>query len=152
MMFPIVESKANRMIEFLNSKESKEIVEMKDIFSSYTTESIASIAFGNDIECQGNPDNPFRKVTNSMFEPSAMQKIKQFLQLSENLANVLKLSWTSREISDFFTDTVRQTLEYREQNKIQQNDFLDVAMKLMKNGELTFDEVAANCFNILIAG
>lgn len=65
MMFPLVLEKANRMTEFLRSTaESGGSIEMKEVLSSFTTEAIASVAFGLDVECLGNPESPFRLVGN----------------------------------------------------------------------------------------
>lgn len=154
MMFPIVASKADRMIEYVETLVgSKGSIDLKETLSSYTTEAIASVAFGIEANCHGNPDSPFRKVGKAVFEPPAWENVKNFILISsEKIARFLNLGFNSKETTDFFLGTVRETLEYRERNKIERNDFFQLIMNVMKNEGLSFEEMAANCFVFFLAG
>jgi cytochrome P450 family 6 len=155
MMFPIVASKADRMIEFLSSQiKSENLIEMKEIFSSYTTESIASVAFGIETEVYENDINEFRKHGKSVFEPTYWEKIKSLIVSSfGEFSKLTNLRVTSQETIDFFQGTVRETLDYRQKNNVKRNDFFQLAMEIMKNDEsFTFEELAANCFLFFLAG
>jgi cytochrome P450 family 6 len=155
MMFPIVASKADRMIEFVGSKVGSEgLIELKEVFASYTTESIASVAFGLEVDCHGNPDNAFRKAGRAVFEPPAWENIKGIFAFSfENLAKFLNLSFTNKEVTKFFMNTVKDTKEYREKNNVERNDFFQLVMNILKTDkDFTFEEMAANCFIFFGAG
>lgn len=150
MMFPIVASKADRMIEFLSSKS---VVEMKEVFGSFTTESIVSVAFGLEVNSYDNLNEPFRKGVQAVVNPSFVQNIKNILVFtSERIARFLNLTVNSKETIDFFMNTVRETLEYRERNKVERNDFFQLIMDMKKNEGLSFEEMTANCFLFFLAG
>lgn len=48
--------------------------------------------------------------------------------------------------------TVKDTLEYRDKNNVQRNDFFQLAMNIYKNNEISFNDLAANCFVFFLAG
>ncbi len=135
MMFPLVEAKADRMVEFLSSKVgSSDLYELKELFASYTTESISSVAFGIEANCHGDPENRFRKAGKLVMEPDGYTNLKNFLGLtSETVAKWLNLSFNPKEVTEFFMGAVRETLDYRETNKIERNDFFQLGMNIMKN-------------------
>lgn len=154
MMFPIVSSKADRMIDYLMpTADQNAQVEMKEVLSSYTTEAIASVAFGLETECLGNPDSPFRKIGKAVFEPPAWENIKNFIAISsETITNLFNLGFNSQETTDFFMGTVKDTMKYRQENNMQRNDFFQLAMNIQKENQMTFNEMAANCFVFFLAG
>ena len=49
--------------KYINEKASNgEVVEMREVLAQYMTNVIASVAFGIDIDCVGNPDQEFRRI------------------------------------------------------------------------------------------
>lgn len=52
------------------------------------------------------------------------------------LAELLRLRFTDKDIGDFMTDTVRQTVDYREKNGITRKDFLQLLMQLRNYGQV----------------
>lgn len=49
-------------------------------------------------------------------------------------------------------NVVRETIEYREKNKISRNDFLQLLLQMKKEGVLTFEQIAAQCFVFFLGG
>lgn len=47
---------------------SNEMIEVRDVAASFTTNNIASFALGIDIDCFTNPENPFRKYAREIGE------------------------------------------------------------------------------------
>lgn len=39
-------------------------------------------------------------------------------------------------VTEFFTGTVKDTFEYREKNKVQRNDFIQLLLELKKKGKI----------------
>lgn len=63
------------------------------------------------------------------------------------------------EVSEFFMNVVRSTIDYREKNNIERNDFMDLLIKLKNKGNdselstgLTVNEIAAQSFLFFAAG
>lgn len=155
MMFPLVESIANDMIDYLNEvTKNCDTQEVKEIYSCFTTEVIASVAFGLSTKCHGQPNNDFRRMARAIFEPTGLENLKNLLIVSsEKIARIFNLSFNRQETTDFFLRIVRENLEYREKNNIQRNDFFQLLINI-KNSEvgMTFNEIAANSFVFFAAG
>lgn len=73
-----------------------------------------------------------------------------------DLARKMGMRLFRKDVGDFFMGVVRDTIEYRERNKVNRNDFMDLLIKL-KNAEplkegsenlgpLTFNEIAEQAF------
>jgi cytochrome P450 family 6 len=155
MMFPIVASKADRMIEYLHTKIcSESTLDTKEVFASFTTESIASVAFGLETKVLGDDKNEFRKNGRRAFEPTGWDNLKMFIGFSfEKFAMMLNFKISTDEMIEFFQGTVRETLEYRQKNNVKRNDFFQLAMEVMENDkDFKFRELAANCFFFFLAG
>lgn len=71
----------------------------------------------------------------------------------ENFSRALGLTFNTKETTKFFMEVIRSTLDYRETNNIQRNDFLQLLIQI-KNSEagMTFNEIAANSFVFFLAG
>lgn len=154
MIFPVLTETADRMIEYLKQPAiDQDTLELKEIFSSFTTEVVANAAFGLDIRCIGHPDNEFRKTIKYTFEPPMSRNIKIFLIFSmPKLAKFFNMTQNPKFVIDFFTKTVRENLEYREKNNIQRDDFFQMLINIKNNEGMTFNEITANSFLFLIAG
>jgi cytochrome P450 family 6 len=80
--------------------------------------------------------------------PKYPRIIVELVLMFKNLARKLHVTFTRRETSDFFLNAVKQTVEYRENHKVQRNDFMHLLIQL-KNGVssskdvLTIEEIAA---------
>ncbi|KAL7026332.1 hypothetical protein ACKWTF_013865 [Chironomus riparius] len=143
MMFPILTETADGMIEYLKEPNTnREIIEIKEMFSSFTTEVVANVAFGLDIKCIGHPENEFRKATRYTFEPPFWYNFKIFLIFSmPKIAKFFNMAQNPKFVIDFFTKTARDNLEYREKNNIQREDLFQMLMNIKNRGEMTFNEL-----------
>lgn len=82
----------------------------------------------------------------------------------KELFNNLGIRVTKPEVANFFLNTIKQTVAYREQNNIERKDMLDLLIKLKNNQSIdedidsetnesfTFNELAAQCFVFFLAG
>lgn len=80
----------------------------------------------------------------------------------QDLCRKLNLQVTPNSIQGFFMKLVVDTVEYREKNKIERNDFLSMLIQLKNNGKLdgdekeigkiSFTDLAAQCFVFFLAG
>lgn len=98
-----------------------------------------------------DPDSMFRKMGKKIFTQNSNIQIKAFLLTSfRNLGRKLHLRFLPKDISDFFLTTIRETVDYRLEKKIERNDVMDLLLKLKDNGtkeegKITFNELAAQC-------
>lgn len=97
-----------------------------------------------------DPDAMFRKMGKKIFTQGNVQ-IRAFLLTSfRNLGRKLHMRFLPKDVSDFFLTTIRETVDYRLENKIERNDVMDLLLKLKDNGikeegKITFNELAAQC-------
>lgn len=155
MMFPIVSQTADRMVDYLiKLEQTRESIEVKEVYASYATEVIGNVAFGLDLECIGHPDNEFRQVTRAVFEPNKWQNLRiTFIFALQKVAKFFNMGLNPPNVIDFFMSTVRQNLEYREKNNIQRNDFFQLLINIKNsNAGMSFNEIAANSFVFFAAG
>lgn len=173
---PIFIEKANDCKNPLQScvekvAKSEETVEIGETNARYTTNAIASVAFGIDINCFADPDTPFRKYGRQTFEMSLENAFRVFcFNLCPSLLKLTCIGFIDKEITEFLLDVVKQTLELREENNIVRKDFFQLLVQLRNSGtvqlddewqtevtndnnkSLTLDEITAQSFIFYAAG
>lgn len=151
--------------------QANETIEVRELTACYTTNVIASVAFGIDVDCLADANIPFRKYGRKLFELSFKNALR-FICFS---VNPKLLKWTGLKISDrdveeFFLNLTKQTLEMREKNNIVRKDFFQLLVQLRNTGTvqlddewqtviannnsktLSFNELAAEVFLFYVAG
>ncbi|XP_053692628.1 uncharacterized protein LOC128741078 [Sabethes cyaneus] len=167
MMFPTVTGVAVELSKLMTREAIKaEDIEMKDILARFTTDVIGTCAFG--IECNSlfDPDVEFRRMGKKVFEFGFWMMLKIMVaQQFRSIARALHVSFFNKTETKFFYDVVKSTVEYRERNGVERNDFMSLLIKL-KNakptasegstdeevGNLTLQEIAAQAFVFFLAG
>lgn len=147
-------------------------IDIKDMLGRFTTDVIGNVAFGLNCNSLKNPDSEFRKYGKMVFNTSFFDNLRIMGQLiAPDLLKLFNISTTPTKVNKFFMDVVKQTVDYRETNKIVRNDFLNLLIKLknnenidddnkgdVKNEEntttpgLTMNELTAQAFVFFLAG
>lgn len=141
--------------------------EIKDICARFTIDLVGRVAFGLDCNSLKDPDAEFFRICREITDkPRHSLAIQGFMFAMPELARKLRMKISHDHTIKFFNDIVRQTLEYRQENNIQQNDFMDLMLELKtlrdelgENGAadefsngLTIEQIAAQAFLFFIAG
>lgn len=118
----------------------------------FTTDVIGTCAFGIECNSLENPDVEFRTYGRKIF--TSRSPIKEtFLRSFPRLGRTLRMRKFPKDMSAFFTKIVTETIELREKNNIQRNDFMNLLIELKnKNNSLTIDEIVAETFIFFVAG
>lgn len=153
------------------AKNQKEI-DAREIISKFTTTIIASVAFGLDIDCFKNQDEPFRKYGRNFFAATFKNGIRTMLRfVAPKLMKSMKIRFVDKDFEDFMTSTVKENIELREEHNIVRKDFFQLLIQL-RNGKLSeldsqwetiiskdentkklsLQEMAANAFVFFVAG
>jgi cytochrome P450 family 6 len=132
MMFGAVVECGKNLQNCLQKPASNgETIEIKDYLARYSTDVISSCAFGIQCNCLKNPDAEFRNWGRKVFEPNIRQRITSMLQVvCPSLVYILKLSVFPKDVSNYFRRMVRETVEYRETNNVQRQDFMQLMIQL----------------------
>lgn len=117
------------------SADQDDCVEIREIVARFSTDVIASCAFGVEVNCQKNPNAEFRQWGRRFFEPTWRTFITQTLAfMSPTLTALINMPFVPPDISGYFTKVVRETVEYREKNNISRNDFMHLMIQLKNKG------------------
>ncbi|PSN34611.1 hypothetical protein C0J52_20552 [Blattella germanica] len=131
MMFPIVASTGEILEACLEDPaEQGQVIEIGDILSNYTTDNIASCAFGIQCNCLKNPNAEFRVWGRKIFTPSIETFLRSMILSIPTLQRFLRFKFLPKDVNDYFIQMVRETVDYREKNNVQRKDFLQLMIQL----------------------
>lgn len=156
MMFPTVVQIAERhLIKTMDQLvvDSPSGFEVKDLMSRFTTDVIGDCAFGLQCNSFEDPNNDFRRIGSLSFKRTWFRTMKiNFITIFPKLARFLRIKRIRPEVSAFYTDIVRKTVDYREKNGIVRSDFLNLLIGLKNEEKLTMLQVIAQSFVFFTAG
>lgn len=122
--------------------EKKSSVEVRELLACFTTNSIASTAFGLKIDCIADPNTPFRKYGKKYFSLDIKNGFRIMAQtVCPTLLKILGIKAMDQDVEDFFIDSVKQTLLYRENNNVVRADFFQLLVQLRNTGIINRDDV-----------
>lgn len=151
--------------------KSHESIEIRELSASHSTNVIASVAFGIDIDCINEPNVDFRYHFRKHNKPTLRTSIKHVLKfLSPEWMKLLGIKWIDDDFEKFMMSIVKENMELREQNGIVRKDFFQLLIQL-RNGidvgpddqwkstkrtdgkyDLTMEELTAQAFVFFAAG
>lgn len=151
-----------------NVDNGVDVFEFRDLMARFNTNIISSVAFGIENDCINERDHIFRKMGAKNFENSWRMIFGMFFAFFiPKVLDIFKYKFTNPEVEEFFLSIVKQTVEYREKNNIERNDFMQSLIQLKNQGyvsvdkeenveqevmKLNFLELAAQAFVFFIAG
>lgn len=172
MMFQTLLACAEELKETLQEPaRTTEPVNIRDILARYTTDVIGSCVFGLNCNSLKDPNTEFYYFAKLALKSTAGSNINFILTaLFGPILNILKIRRIREDVSNFYINILKNTINYREENNIHRNDFVELFIK-MKNNEsieddndvatnskdymsetITFNELAAQAFMFFIAG
>lgn len=159
-MFPTIIEVGVRFRDHLAEvvKQHNEL-EMKELCARFTTDIIGTCAFGIECNSLKDPDAEFRHYGRKIFgTPRHSPMFGALIQGFKGFSRKMHVKILADDVSKFFMNAVRETVEYREANNISRNDFMDILINL-KNQEtneadklITLNEIAAQAFVFFLAG
>ncbi|KAJ4432906.1 hypothetical protein ANN_15163 [Periplaneta americana] len=112
-MFYLVDKCAQQLVEYLDKTQSP-TVHAKETMARFTTDVIASCAFGLDTGSLQSEDAEFRQMLCKVFTFSPLKSIASALAFfSPNLLMVLRIKIVEDSVTDFVRNSVWDTVEYR---------------------------------------
>lgn len=128
----------NYLYEYYEKKPFE--CEMKDLFTRYATDVIATCAFGLDVNSLKDKENIFYKLGQSFSDLSGLRMIKFMLvMLLPKLAKLLRIRITNMDYVNYFKDLVMNTIAHREKNNIVRHDMINLLIEVRK-GALVRDQ------------
>jgi cytochrome P450 family 6 len=165
MFQTLVDCETNLQEKVEAEYKNKRPIDIKEVLGCYTTDIIGSCAFGLECNTFKDDDSLFRKYGKKVFAGSTFRRLQAaFFQNSPALARLIGMRQVPKDISDFFTEVVKDTVEYREKNNYTRKDFMQLLIDLKNNKlaeaegykhdgkTLTMDEITAQSFIFFLAG
>ncbi|XP_058979626.1 cytochrome P450 6A1-like [Musca domestica] len=160
-MYPTVVNVAERFMEVLAQKvRENPIVDVRDMLGRFTVDVIASVAFGIECNSLRNAEDKFLQLGRKSIEVQRHNAlIMTLIDGFPRLSRMLGMRTLPQDVHEFFMQTIRETVEYRERNKIQRSDFLNILIELKNTvddksglGGMELEELAAQVFVFFLAG
>lgn len=155
LMFELIQETSADFLDTLRvvyaTPESEEIeipqtdqfdVELKDLFTRYTTNIIATCAFGLKVDALTERDNEFYQCGKKMTDFDGIQGIKFLLSdVVPRLMRFFKVTFVEKKLAEYFHNVVKTAMVYREQNDIYRPDMIHLLMQAQK-GTLVDDNAS----------
>ncbi|XP_025263779.1 cytochrome P450 9e2-like [Camponotus floridanus] len=158
MMFTLMSECAVDFANFLSTSipGEKSDMDMKDVFTKYTNDVIATCAFGIKINSMQDPTNKFYVYGKKLVYFSGIRNIKFFfLRTFPTLGRILNVKLIDSHVSDFFKDIIRTTIATRDAENIIRSDMIQLMMDIKgkeDRRELNIDDMIAQAFIFFFAG
>lgn len=134
ILFHLVKECAEDLCRYLDTfAQNGENVDLRDVLARYATDNISSCAFGVKSNSLKNPHSKFREMGEKIIAPGSWTNIHRLFRYTcPSLLKYFNIKSFSDEVTDFFVNVVKETLEYREKNNIERKDFLNLLIQLKK--------------------
>lgn len=131
-MLPFMTEISKNIVDYIKDHPSNES-HVDDLVRRYTVDVIASAGFGLQINSLKDRDNDFFRLGSNLFNFSYKQRVVEFLSNHcPIMGKILGLKLFSQETMDFFKNTVRDTISYREKNNVVRPDMIHLLMEATK--------------------
>ncbi|XP_032682972.1 cytochrome P450 9e2-like [Odontomachus brunneus] len=148
---------ANFADSLIKTSVNKNIMEMKDCFTRYTNDVIATCAFGISVDSMKNPDNDFYVYGKEATFFGPLRTVKFYIARSiPYISRILGIKIVSERVAKFFMDIIRNTIYARDMQNITRPDMLQLMMESRgKRGpgkELTIEDMTSQAFIFFFGG
>ncbi|KAH8371394.1 hypothetical protein KR093_007179 [Drosophila rubida] len=136
-------------------------LEMKDYFTRFTNDVIASAAFGIKVDSFKEKDNQFFKIGQSVTTLTSSAIIKGLLfTIMPKLMKALRINLFDEKSIDYFKRLVFDAMVYRKEHNIIRPDMIHLLMEAQRQGEdeaetgkkFSDDDLLAQCLLFFFAG
>lgn len=132
-------------------------LELKELFSRYTAQTMASAVFGINGLCFEEKENSasFRNIIKTVLQPSIRSKfLFTIVMLIPCLNKIFKVNIIPKQVDRFFRQLVADLMKKRRMENIPKNDFLQLMVDLerMENDKFDTDVLASHAFTFFLDG
>uniref|UniRef100_A0A336K4Q1 CSON012845 protein n=1 Tax=Culicoides sonorensis TaxID=179676 RepID=A0A336K4Q1_CULSO len=137
-MFKLMHDCAKSTVDALNDRsDGKEIVlEVKDLFNRYCNDTIATTTFGIEVNSMREENNEFYLMGKKLTTFGQIESMKFFLVfICPKIFKMLGMNLLDAKAADYFFDLVKNTIQYRIENKIVRPDMINMYIESLKDDQ-----------------
>lgn len=156
-MFELVSECSRTFVDyFVKNPEAAKEIELKDAFTRYTNDVIASVAFGITVNSVKDRDNIFfRKGAEATNFAGTLNMIKfTLLRACPTLMRILGIGFLKPSTARFFNDTVKDNVKMRDEQGLVRPDMIHLLMQARdkETSKLDIQDIIAQAFIFFLAG
>ncbi|XP_071441796.1 cytochrome P450 6k1-like [Hetaerina americana] len=139
MIYPLMVAKAKQLVATLEetAEGPDPKIDARLYAARYTTDVIASCAFGIETNSLKNPENQFFKMGLRIFERTLSHSLATTIIFQfSSLVKITRSVFVVKEVADFFRQVVWGVVKEREEKGTQRGDYLDMLIQLKNNGKV----------------
>lgn len=130
MMAPLMKTCAEELCNYIRSKKEHE---MKNVCMRYTTDAIASCAFGVEANSFKHEDTEFLESGRRMFSTSFGRQFSTFAYFTAPfLVKLFRLKFVDEYTVNFLKQVFWETVREREKSNVRRGDFVDLLLDIKK--------------------
>lgn len=169
MMFQLITDVAQQAVAYMKSKDGINTgrdVDIKDYFTHFTNDIIASVAFGIKVDSLKDESHEFYQYGKKALKFDGWKLVKFFIYMNfKFVTKIVDLDVWQRDIAAYFKRLVLDAMSYRMEHKIVRHDMINMLMEargMYADGnappdakathEWTDSEIVAQSFVFFIAG
>jgi len=115
--------------------------EFKDLARKFTVDTIATCAFGIEVDSFKNPANDFHRIASKITNFGSLINTVKFMGyfLMPKVMHLLNVKFFDAETTEFFQAAIEETMKAREQKGIIRHDMINLLIQA-KKGKLTYEK------------
>ncbi|KAF2901229.1 hypothetical protein ILUMI_04957, partial [Ignelater luminosus] len=134
LMFGLMKECTQQLTNYFEKQDGVITVEMKDIFSRFTSDVIASTAFGITCDSVKNPKNEFYAMGRDVTDFTGLRSLIFFINgLSSTLMKLLNIKFIQDKVSTFFSNVIKESVRFRKEEGIIRPDMIHLLLEARKN-------------------
>ncbi|KAJ9580922.1 hypothetical protein L9F63_023894, partial [Diploptera punctata] len=131
IMFPLIQEVCEEFKDLVKNNDNSGEFEARDLCARFTTDVVATCAFGIKGNSLKDPNSIFRQMGRELTNTGTMNTIKlMLLFFIPALSSILKIRFITKKFEDFFMQMVKDVTTYRKENNVTRNDYIDMLIKL----------------------
>ncbi|XP_045477863.1 cytochrome P450 9e2-like [Harmonia axyridis] len=133
-MFVLISEASKKFVEHFEAKKEEIIeVEMKETYSKFTNDVIATCAFGINCDTLENPENEFFTMGKAVTRSTFLRMMRALVRmLFPTIFEVLKIPTFPKDVTNFFKKIITDTLTTREKEGTIRPDLIHLLMEARK--------------------
>lgn len=140
---PIIVNSCHKLTAHIKEKVLEDGFLIKNLIDKYTIDLVSNSIFGHDPQSFNDGPNVFVDMIDLM----SVQTIQKYILISglpSIIKYFLKVPYFSNKVRDFFIKMTNSAIKHREENRIEQIDFLQYFMDLKNKRQQCDEEIVSN--------